>query len=292
MATFLGSSDALCISISMSRSSSRTSASRENTPAETSSIEGLQDVHIHQYTSIRHLQERVGSQSTELLAGRSNQQYLIFRGVTKGGLAEIDRKRGSIGKHTRITYDAGADLLIVKLMPSVEHESTHLLLAYYLNRALETMGLPLQPLFPLGGTKFSGPNSSKEGDSAYKPNSRDKRTDWPTIVFESGLSKGLTRLRHDARWWLTNSGGDVKIVIIISVTPAEKILQVEKWCLSPATGNRPAATAPPNPNYLVPTRMQEITITQYPATPPNLTAQPSTTAQPTAAKGIAYLLEQ
>ncbi|KAF2180467.1 hypothetical protein K469DRAFT_447957, partial [Zopfia rhizophila CBS 207.26] len=156
-------------------------------------------------------------------------QYLVFRGVTKGYLNTIDCKRASIGKHTRMTYYTDTSLLIVKLMPSVKHELAHLTLAEDLKLALIGMGLPKRCLNPLGGSKFSGPNSSKEGDLAYKPLSRNREADWPTIVFESRLSEALTYLRNDARWWLTNSRGDVRIVTIISITPAQRMLWVEKW---------------------------------------------------------------
>ena len=243
-------------------------------------MEGLQDVSIHQYIGIPNLRRLVRAQSDKLQADRSNQQYLIFQGVTKDHLDKIDRERASIGKHTRMSHDMDIDLLIIKLMPSAKHESPHLSLARRLEFALARMGLPEDCLYPLGTTRFYGRRSSKEPDSAYKPLSRNLETDWPTIVFESGLSESLTRLRHDAQWWLTNSGGDVKIVVVISITPKEKRLRVEKWCLLPAAGHRPATRANPNPNSPVPTRMQEITITQNPAAQPSTTAQPSSTIQP------------
>ncbi|OCK74075.1 hypothetical protein K432DRAFT_430233 [Lepidopterella palustris CBS 459.81] len=280
MAAYFGSCDAPYAYTARSRLPPSTGASTETSPAEILPMEGLQDVPIHQYTGIRNLQQRVRSQSAKLLAGCSNLQYLIFRGVTKDRLAQIDSKRASIGKHTRMTHYMDTDLLIVKLMPLAKHETAHLTLADDLRSTFVRMGLPIHSLHPLGGTTFFGPTSSKEGDSAYKPLSREQETDWPIIVFESGLSERFTRLRHDAQWWLTNSGGDVKIAIIILITPAEKRLQVEKWCLSPATGYRPETRAYQNPNPLVPTRMQTITITQNPATPPNPTAQPGTTVQP------------
>ncbi|KAF2194373.1 hypothetical protein K469DRAFT_651654 [Zopfia rhizophila CBS 207.26] len=285
MVTSFGSSDALWACTTISRSSSSTGASRqaspaETSPAETSPMEGLQDVPIYQYTGVRDLQERVESQSTQLQARRSNQQYLVFRSVTKGHLDKLDRKRASIGKHTRMSHCTDTNLLIVKLMPSVEHEIAHLILADDLRDALAGMGLPRRSLVPLGGSKFSGPNSSKEGDSAYKPPSRNRKADWPTIVFESGLSETLTRLRHDARWWLTNSRGDVKIVIIISITPAQTMLRVEKWCHSPVP-DRPLTRGHPSPMTPEPTKMQEITITPNPAAPLNPIDQSDTAAPAT-----------
>jgi len=158
-------------------------------------MEGLQDVPIYQYIGIQNLRRCVKAQSTELQAGRSNQQYLVFQGVTKDHLGKIDHERASIGKHTRMAHDTDADLLIIKLMPSAKHESVHLSLARRLENAFTRMGLSEDCLFPLGGTTFYGPTSSKEADSAYKPLSRDQVTDWPTIIFESGLSESLPRLR-------------------------------------------------------------------------------------------------
>ncbi|KAF2179909.1 hypothetical protein K469DRAFT_753765 [Zopfia rhizophila CBS 207.26] len=143
------------------------------------------------------------------------------------------------------------------------------------------MGLPRRSLAPLGGSTFSGPNSSKEGDSAYKPLSRNWEADWPTIVSESGLSEALSYLRNDARWWLSNSRGDVKIVIIISITPAQRMLRVEKWCLSPVP-DRPLTKGHPSPTTREPTKMQEITITPNPAPLLNPTGQLGTTVPATA----------
>ena len=223
---------------------------------------------------IPNLRACVMAQSAELLAGRSNQQYLVFRGVTEYDLGKIDRERASIGKHTRMSHDTDDDLLVIKLMPAAEHENPHITLGIDLVLALVGMGLPRRCIYALGGTRFHGRNSSKEADSAYKPASRTLKTDWPTIVFESGLSESLARLRLDARWWLTNSGGDVNIVVVISITPAVKRLRFEKWCLRPAAGNIPATRANPNPNPLVPTRVQDITVTQNPAAQPGGAIQP------------------
>jgi len=243
-------------------------------------MEGLKDVPIHQYIGIPNLRRCVRAQSTELQAGRSNQQYLVFQGVTEYHLDKIDHERASIGKHTRMSHDTDDDILVIKLMPAAEHENAHITLGTDLVLALIGMGLPRHCLYALGGTTFHGRNSSKEADAAFKPRSRTQKTDWPTIVFESGLSESLPRLRVDAQWWLTNSGGDVNIVVLISITPAVKRLRFEKWCLRPAPGNRPATRANPNSNPLVltrvPTRVQEITVIQ------NLAAQPSTIAQPSA----------
>jgi hypothetical protein len=143
------------------------------------------------------------------------------------------------------------------------------------------MGLPEDCLYPVGATRYKRPGSSKEGDTAYCPlPARELETDWPTIVLESGASETLTRLRHDAQWWIVNSGGDVNIVIIISIKPAQKTVLVEKWCPSPAPGYRPATRAHPNPNTPIPTKVRELTITQNPTPQLRTTLHSNTIAQP------------
>jgi hypothetical protein len=66
------------------------------------------------------------------------------------------------------------------------------------------------------------------GNTIYINLIQDK-TDWPTIMFESGFSESLGHLRNDAKWWLANSQGEVKIAVIIAIQPADKKLHIEKW---------------------------------------------------------------
>jgi hypothetical protein len=234
---------------------------------ETLPLEGKADAPIYRFTGIPDLRKRVDLQSRALVDDRTNQQYLIFQGVTKNSLAEMDRQRASIGKYTRMTHYTDTDLLVIKLMPSGIHEAAHLSLADEVNRKLEGMG-PRKSLYPLGKTTFFGPNSSHEGDSTFKPMCRPGKDKWPTIVFEAGLSESLTGLRADAQWWFTNSKGEVKIAIVTSIVLAEKSFRIEQWCLSLPTGPRPATSAHPNANTPVPMKIQELTVSQDPPIPP------------------------
>ena len=96
--------------------------------------------------------------------------------------------------------------------------------------------------------------------------------------FEAGLSETLAKLRTDADWWLTNSKGDVKIAIVISIKPAQKSLWIEKWCLQRRIPAAPVTRA----NALVPTKIQELTIIQNPPipTPPGNIATYAVTGAP------------
>jgi hypothetical protein len=257
MATYAGSSDV---------SWGSTHASTKSSPVETSPLEGYADVPSYGFTGIPDLRKHVKSQSKALVAGRTTHQYLTFRGVTKDHLAQIDRERASIGKHTRMTHYTDIDLLIIKLMPSGKHEAAHVIFSDEVNRKLEGMGLPKRSLFGFGSRTCVGPNSSKEGDSTYQPKCRPGKSKWPTLAFEAELSESLTKLRRDAEWWLTASNGEVKIAIVISIVPAEKSLRIEQWCMSLSTG-RPATRAY-TANPTVPTKIQELTVIQNPLIPP------------------------
>jgi hypothetical protein len=258
----------------MSKSSSSTSnTSIPTSPAETSLIpeeisplDGLDIVNIQPFVGIQKMREIVKRQSDKFQRDDSGQQYLIFTRVCVDDLAKIDRARNSIGKGIRMTHYTDIDLLIAKL-PSAVHERAHGNLANKVVTAVARMGIPDGELDFVGASRFRGRRSSKEGDSAFRPYSfRPNETDWPTIVIESGVSESL-RLRFDASWWLTESGGDVKIVIIISVQRAKSRLKIEKWEHAPSRSLLPLRTPPNNlnnnPNNLIrqlPTKVQEITI--------------------------------
>jgi hypothetical protein len=197
-----------------------------------------------------------------LAAGRTTEQYLVFRGVTKDDLVQIDHQRVSIGKG-RKTHYTDTDLLIFKV-PTIAHEIAHFTLSDEVNRKLEGIGLAKQSLCPCGATTYDGFSSSKEGDSSYKPKCRTREDDWPVLVVEAGVSETLARLRVDADWWLTNSNGEVKIIVIIWIVRAVKSLVIEKWCLQPRTPAAPATRA----NVLIGAKIQELTIIQNPPIPP------------------------
>jgi hypothetical protein len=112
----------------------------------------------------------------------------------------------------------------------------------------------------LGTTKFKTLRVSKEGDSAFKPLSiRPRKGDWLTIFLESGWSESLTRLRQDAHIWLENRGGDVKIVLLFSISRTARTMIIEKWENHPVPANRPATRSMTRATT-TPTQIQAITI--------------------------------
>jgi hypothetical protein len=74
----------------------------ERSAVEVSAPEGYEDVPIYSFPGIQGLRKLVRSGTDELQTDDTTEEYLIFRGVTKDCLAEIDRQRASIGKHIRM----------------------------------------------------------------------------------------------------------------------------------------------------------------------------------------------
>jgi hypothetical protein len=228
------------------------------------------------FTGIPNLRKRIESLAKDLAAGRTTEQYLVIRDVTKDHLAQIDDESTGIGR-SRKTHYADTNLLIIKV-PTLAHESAHLSLSDEVNEKLRGMGIPKRSLCGFGHTTYYGSSSSKEGDSTYKPRCRTRKDDWPVLVVEAAVSETLARLRIDADWWLTNSNGEVKVVVIISIREVQKSIQIEKWCLQLRTPAAPATRA----NAPISTKIQELTITQPPPipTPPGDVATYAVTGAP------------
>jgi hypothetical protein len=230
-----------------------------NTPTFSKASEGLKGVPVQTFITIENMQgaiEKVSKASP----------YLIFRLVTTNGLLEIERgrERGEISRGVRMTHYVDWNILILKV-PTAEHETAH---GFFRDRlVVRVAGMGLQREFvPTGATKFVLGGVSKEGDSSYKPKSiRPRRADFPTIVFESGWSESLTRLRQDARLWLEKTGGAVKIVLLFSIgrRASARTMIIEKW------ENRPIPANPPVPANRPATR----SMTRAAATPPQTPTQ-------------------
>lgn len=53
------------------------------------------------------------------------------------------------------------------------------------------------------------------------------------MVVEVGYRETLAQLRIDAEWWLKNSGGQTKFVILLSVSRNPNRLVIEAWSMLP-----------------------------------------------------------
>jgi len=172
-----------------SMSSSSSSSSAFTSPAEALALEGLDGVDICQPKDIANVLKAINLQADKLIAGDklkadgSNQQYLVFRGISLTDLAKLDRVRP---KYTRVTYHKDINLLIIKLMPTAKHEAAHVNFSRRIDYKIYGMGMSASDLEGTGATRFEG--------------CRDNDDDLPTIVIESGYSEPLERLQSGAKW--------------------------------------------------------------------------------------------
>src|SRR5256714_969832 len=201
-------------------SSTASSVSANMSPSTTTTTtfskasEGLEGVPVWTFTTIKNMQEIVSSYEKKLEASEAS-PYLIFRVVTTDDLLKIERARENGKIDVRMTHYVDWDILILKV-PTAKHEAVHGNFGKELSIMAAGMGLKRE-FFYLGATKFQVRRASKEGDSAFKPRSiRLHEADWPTIVIEAGWSESLRKLRLDAGFWLEDSGGEVKIVLLFS----------------------------------------------------------------------------
>lgn len=75
------------------------------------------------------MRKLVNALTKALQVGTTNAQFLAFERVTKEDLVKIHNSRTSLGRHTRMSFYADTDLLIIKLMPSVLHNAAHRILS-------------------------------------------------------------------------------------------------------------------------------------------------------------------
>jgi hypothetical protein len=230
-------------------------------PTFSKASEGLEGVPAWIFKTIKDMQEAIHSYKEELEASEAS-PYMIFHLVTTDDLLKIERARenGKIDRGVRLTHYVDWDILIVKI-PTAKHETAHRNFSKELVISVGGMGLKRE-FWELGATTFKTLHVSKEGDSGFKPRSmRPREADWPTIVIESGWSESLTKLRRDAHIWLENSGGDVKIVLLISIGRRARKIIIEKWENRPVPANRPVTRS--NTTQIA-TRTQAITINSTP----------------------------
>jgi len=211
-------------------------------PTFSKASEGLEGVPVWIFKTIKNMQEAINSYEEKLEASEAS-PYMIFRLVTTDDLLKIERPRenGKIDRGVRLTHYVDWDILIVKV-PTAGHEGAHGNFRDEIVIRAAGMGLRWD-LWSVGATKFQVRRASKEGDSAYKPLSmRPREADWPTIVIEAGWSESLSKLQLDAGFWLEDSGGDVKIVLLISIGRGQRAgtMIIEKWENRPVPANRPA----------------------------------------------------
>lgn len=190
----------------------------------------IKDLRI--FSSISALRQALESQVKQLQTSKTASQYIAFLHVPKAAMQRIEhyQDEGKFIKCVRLTYDSTSETLVVKLMPSGADQIAYTYIHDMIREVLLLdMGIGIRQILNVGARRFKGREVGKEGDLALMPRSVDPVEGWPSLVFETGLSESLSRLRLDATWWLRTSNAAVRIVLVIAVKASDRSMTIEKW---------------------------------------------------------------
>ncbi|PYH35920.1 uncharacterized protein BO87DRAFT_374932 [Aspergillus neoniger CBS 115656] len=179
--------------------------------------------------------------------GGDGNQWLVLMGMpqtTIDRLSEADDILPDIG--VRFMWEANTGLF--KVVPSASHDFTTTEIMRYIEDQRAQMGIPRTEVSWGATTTNPGTVSThgKQPDHSFYPSSRPpsfgQLSGWPTLVFETGVSESMAKLRRDATWWFQNSSGDTRIVLIVSIKSRSREVRLEKWQLAPPNIGRPGTT--------------------------------------------------
>ncbi|KAG0134918.1 hypothetical protein HOY82DRAFT_480722 [Tuber indicum] len=163
--------------------------------------------------------------------------YVAVSGVSEGMLDIIDNAfvNHGIRRQVRFIYESPIESLIIKCMPGSTHEIvSRRFMTKLHDKICAIPGHTEYSYDPVGSTRFSvSGKRSKEGDEGLKPaDTRPHEEDWPSLMVEVGYSQTLLSLQECAHWWLTESRGQTRMVILIQVGKDPKSIRLERWeCL-------------------------------------------------------------
>lgn len=162
----------------------------------TTSASVVMDMPEHTFSTAEDLKKYITTQARLHQGGKSPAQYHAVHSVPPSVFDNID-KNGLAG--ARLKYDYNTNDLIIKLMPSLRHDATHLILIKAIETRVLQMGVDEYRLFPTGSTTYKGNSSGKQGDSGVKPvPERKGESAWPTLVVECGVGENINQLRIDS----------------------------------------------------------------------------------------------
>jgi len=189
-----------------------------------------------EYESARKL---AGIVEKTFYSGSADQYFLYFHGVVDREFDEIERelRRVQLRNAVRFTFENALDAAIIRITPGPERRVGINLCFKIVDKIAPTPGLSPRPVELLGATTFQVPGVRfKEGDESFGPRTRVGRSAWPSVMIEVGYAGREDFLRLDAHWWLINSAGRTRFVILVFVTKNPLALGIECWSMTGSGG--------------------------------------------------------
>ena len=205
---------------------------------------------IYTFTSHKKFKEDLQRCADGFISG-AGKQYIAFRDVQQSRLRLIEHRRScSEIPAFRLLYDAAEEVLIIKLIPGAHYKVAVVKFTEDFAVKRHILGVR-DALKPFGSTRYEAlTGRSKEADGAWRPSTRVLPTDWPSLVIEVGASESLGQLRTDADFWLTKSGSQTRVVILLAVNKATRVMTIERWEDVPSPRPRRLTSSPHNPTMV------------------------------------------
>ena len=178
-------------------------------------------------------------------SGSAEEYFLYFHGVTHDHLPELNRVlfMSNLRCTVRFTTENSLQALICRIMTGGKH--TTLFSNLWIRMMLKIGAIPghtFDSIDTFRGKRFYlGNLRSKAGFQALGQRSQVASGVWPPVVIEFGFSEALDFLHLDAEWWLINSTGGTRLVILIQLMTDPFAIRIECWAMAPPpshTGTR------------------------------------------------------
>ncbi|CDM37348.1 unnamed protein product [Penicillium roqueforti FM164] len=159
-------------------------------------------------------------------------EWVLFTKVNKQAFSrDFLNSDDSILQRCWNSYDSSQHLLLVKMAVSRAHEVTAHLFERLFFDCLKPMELDYS-LRSFGAATCKAENgSAKQPDCQFLPKRlpRARTKKWPSLVIETGFSESPSKLMSDARFWFSQSNGDVQMVITIKISRSSPNIVLELW---------------------------------------------------------------
>ncbi|KAL7266523.1 hypothetical protein RUND412_010929 [Rhizina undulata] len=181
----------------------------------------------HSFTTSNNLKRRLERVLEQ--TGDAAVQVLVT-GVTEQKVDEAIRRLPL--RLMRVWYELDVNAAIIRIMPSPKHDITsHQFYIEIHDRVMEIPGHDRYSICPVRSYRFRCPVGSKEGNGGMKCATRVGSAAWSNLMIEVGYSESIRQLHLYAKWWLINSQGLTRMVILIHVFSNPIALHLEIWRL-------------------------------------------------------------
>ncbi|KAF7173838.1 hypothetical protein CNMCM5623_006051 [Aspergillus felis] len=185
-----------------------------------------------QFTALETLQQTAEQVHDSLNQTGDGNQFILVLGLTKKARIELDSEERPLnGIPYRFMFENTAG--IIKIL-TYGHDALTINITRQIDLFCSRMGMDSTAEFAWGGTTtrlLCARTKGKQPDGCLFPKARIQRDReaWPTLVIEAGVTASLPRLREEARWWLRNSQGEVRVVLVLGIHRQRRTLIIEKW---------------------------------------------------------------